>query len=60
MLFVEIADLDSRVLDDTITIKVKPVGVFVVGLDIELRSFIYECSLILLLYVYMHTRPNNN
>ena len=31
MVFKEIADLDSRVLDDTITIKVKPVEVFVVG-----------------------------
>ena len=31
MLFIEIADLDSRVLDDTINIKVKPVEVFVVG-----------------------------
>ena len=31
MLFVEIADLDSRVLDDTIAIKVNPVEVFVVG-----------------------------
>jgi hypothetical protein len=31
MLFIEIGDLDSRVLDDTITIKVKLVEVFVVG-----------------------------
>ena len=31
MLFIEIADLDSRVLDDTITTKVKLVEVFVVG-----------------------------
>jgi hypothetical protein len=31
MLFKEIADLDSRVLDDTIIIKLKPVEVFVVG-----------------------------